>query len=140
VSIPVLATSPGIYCYSGGTGQAVAVSDFIDGSTAFNIDRPAAPGDYLTFFITGEGATVAPWADGLLPVGPVFPAPAAPVGVQIGGVISNCPGNFVGMIYAGVTQVNACVPAGVPTGDAVPLVLTIGGVSAQTGVTVRISN
>jgi uncharacterized protein (TIGR03437 family) len=44
------------------------------------------------------------------------------------------------MIYAGVTQVNACVPAGAPTGDAVPLQVTVGGVAVQPGVTVRIGN
>jgi uncharacterized protein (TIGR03437 family) len=37
-----------------------------------------------------------------------------------------------------VTQVNACVPAGAPAGDAVPLEVTVGGISAQSGVTVRI--
>jgi uncharacterized protein (TIGR03437 family) len=60
--------------------------------------------------------------------------------VQIGGVASGCSANWVGMIYAGVTQVNACVPAGAPTGDAVPLEVSVGGVAAQNGVTVRIGN
>ena len=66
--------------------------------------------------------------------------PAAGVSVQIGGVPSNCGENWVGMIFAGVTQVNACVPAGVPTGDAVPLQVSVGGVPTQAGVTVRIGN
>ena len=44
------------------------------------------------------------------------------------------------MIYAGVTQINACVPLTAPTGDAVPLQVTLGGIAAQTGVTVRIGN
>ena len=56
----------------------------------------------------------------------------------MGGVPSECAGNWEGLIYAGVTQVNACVPAGAPMGDAVPLEVTVGGVSAQLGVTVRI--
>ena len=90
--------------------------------------------------MTGEGATSAPWADGLLPTGPSFPSPAGVVSVQIGGVLSNCPANFVGLVYAGVTQVNACVPPGAPFGDAVPLDVSVGGVSAQSGVTVRIGN
>jgi uncharacterized protein (TIGR03437 family) len=140
VAIPVSTAVPGVYCYAGGAGQAVAVNTYADGSTAFNIDRPVPAGGYITFFITGEGETAAPWADGLLPVAPQFPMPAATVGVQIGGVSSNCAGNWVGMIYAGVTQVNACVPAGAPTGDAVPLAVSVGGVSAQAGVTVRIGN
>jgi uncharacterized protein (TIGR03437 family) len=139
VAIPVNAAVPGVYCYAGGTGQAVAINTNTNGATAFNIDSPAAPGDYLTFFITGEGATAAPWADGFLP-GPTYPMPAAAVSVQIGGVVSACSGNWVGMIYAGVTQVNACVPAGAAAGDAAPLAVSVGGVPVQIGVTVRIGN
>jgi uncharacterized protein (TIGR03437 family) len=140
VVIPVLTAVPGIYCYAGGTGQAVAINTYTDQTVAYNKDRPAAPGGYLTFFITGEGATAAPWADGRAPVAPLFPTPAAAVSVLMGGVPSDCPGNWAGLIFAGVTQVNACVPANAPTGDAVPLALTVGGVSAQTGVTVRIGD
>jgi uncharacterized protein (TIGR03437 family) len=140
VAIPVSAAAPGVYCYGGGAGQAVAVNTYADGSWAYNVDSPVPSGGYLTFFITGEGETAAPWADGLLPVAPLFPTPAAQVSVQIGGVPSGCSANWVGMIYAGVTQVNACVPAGAPTGDAVPLQVSVGGVAAQPGVTVRIGN
>ena len=137
VAIPVNAAVPGVYCYGGGTGQAVAINTSTNGATTFNIDSPAGPGDYLTFFITGEGATAAPWADGFLP-GPMYPMPATAVSVQIGGVLSACSGNWGGMIYAGVTQVNACVPAGAATGDAAPLAVSVGGVPVQSGVSVRI--
>jgi uncharacterized protein (TIGR03437 family) len=140
VAIPVSASLPGIYCYSGGSGQAVAINTNPDLSQAFNQDVPAPPGSYITFFITGEGVTSTPWADGNLPTGPPYPAPAAPVVVQFGGVTSNCPGNFVGLVYSGVTQVNACVPTGAPSGDTVPLSVSVGGVLAQQGVTVRIGN
>jgi uncharacterized protein (TIGR03437 family) len=140
VTVPVNTTAPGIYCYSGGAGQAVAINTNADHSTAFNQDEPAGPGSYITFFITGEGLMAAPWADGALPVGPSFPAPAAPVGVSIGGAPSACAYNFAGLVFDGVTQVNACVPSGAPTGDAVPLQVTVGGVPVQTGVTVRIGN
>jgi len=140
VAIPVVTAAPGIYCYAGGTGQAVAINTYTDQTVAYNLDRPAARSGYLTFFITGEGATAAPWADGFLPVAPLYPTPAAPVSVQMGGVPSTCSGNWAGLIYAGVTQVNACVPAGAPAGDAVPLEVSVGGISAQTGVTVRIGS
>ncbi len=91
VSIPVTTAAPGIYCYAGGAGQAVAINTYADQSVAYNQARPATPGSYLTFFITGEGATASPWADGLLPVPPLFPTPAAPVIVRMGGVLSECP-------------------------------------------------
>jgi uncharacterized protein (TIGR03437 family) len=140
VAIPVRAAAPGIYCYVGGAGQAVAINTYTDQTVAYNQDRPAARGGYITFFITGEGEPVAPWADGFLPVAPLFPTPAAAVSVQMGGVPSDCSGNWVGLIFAGVTQVNACVPAGAPTGDAVQLEVSVGGVAAQSGVTVRIGS
>ena len=138
VSIPVTNAAPGIYCYAGGAGQAVAINSYADQTVAYNQARPATPGSYLTFFITGEGQMTLPWADGMLPAAPLFPTPAAPITVRMGGVPSECSGNWEGLIYAGVTQVNACVPAGAPAGDAVPLEVTVGGVSAQPGVTVRI--
>jgi uncharacterized protein (TIGR03437 family) len=140
VSIPVMNTAPGIYCYAGGVGQAVAINSYPDQTVAYNQARPATPGSYLTFFITGEGQMTTPWADDMLPVAPLFPNPAAPINVSMGGVPSECSGNWAGLIYAGVTQVNACVPQGAPTGDAVPLEVTVGGILAQPGVTVRIGS
>jgi uncharacterized protein (TIGR03437 family) len=140
VPLPVSVALPGIYCYSGGTGQAVAVNTIAGEYGSFNQDQPVLPGGYITFFITGEGLTSAPWADGMLPTGPSFPAPAGEVSVTIGGLVSNCSSNFVGLVYAGVTQVNACVPSSTPSGDAVPLQVIIGGVPSQPGVTVRIGN
>jgi uncharacterized protein (TIGR03437 family) len=140
VAIPVSASLPGIYCYSGGTGQAVAINIDSGGAGSFNQDQPAASGTYISFFITGEGLLSVPWADGMLPTGPSFPSPAGAVSVTFGGVVSNCSYNFVGLVYAGVTQVNACVPAGAPAGDAVPLQVSVGGVPSQPGVTVRIAN
>jgi uncharacterized protein (TIGR03437 family) len=58
--------------------------------------------------------------------------------VTIGGVQANV--TFYGLApgFVGLYQVNAQVPAGLPAGDAVPLVLTIGGQSSNT-VTVAIS-
>jgi uncharacterized protein (TIGR03437 family) len=140
VSIPVTSAAPGIYCYAGGVGQAVAINSYPDQTVAYNQARPATHGSYLTFFITGEGQMTTPWADGMLPVAPLFPNPAAPINVSMGGVPSECSGNWAGLIYAGVTQVNACVPAGAPRGDAVPLEVTVGGMVAQSGVTVRIGS
>jgi uncharacterized protein (TIGR03437 family) len=127
VAIPVAQATPGIYCSAGGTGPAVATT------------AHTPQGDYITFFITGQGATTL-WPDGLLPTAPLFPIPMSPVTVQIGGVTSDCAGNWAGLIYNGVTQVNACIPAGASTGDAVPLQVRVGGIAAQAGVTIGISH
>ena len=54
-------TAPGIFCYAGGAGQAAATNAYADQSVTYNQARPATPGSYLTFFITGEGQMTPPW-------------------------------------------------------------------------------
>jgi uncharacterized protein (TIGR03437 family) len=52
-----------------------------------------------------------------------------------------CLVNYAGAapyLISGATQINAQVPAGVTPGPSVPLAVTIGGVSAQTGVTLAV--
>ena len=139
VAVPVTASAPGIYCVAGGSGQAALTNIHADRPFARgNREDSPPPGGYITFFITGDGEMAVPWADGFVPVGPSFPTPAAPVRVQIGGITSDCPGNWARLVFPGVTQVHACVPADAPTGNAVPLAVSVGGVSAQNGVTVHI--
>ena len=127
-TLPVVSSAPGIFC-----------DPHVDRPAPFDaINCPAARGGAVTFFITGEGKMANPWADGLLPLAPAFPTPAAPVSVQIGGMVSDCAGNWARLVYPGVTQVNACAPAGVRRGVALPLEVSVGGVSAQSGVTIRL--
>jgi uncharacterized protein (TIGR03437 family) len=129
--------SPGIFCYNAGKGAAVAVNTNPDGTFAYNVDQAAVRGGYLTFFLTGEGATLPPAADGTAPVYPNNPKPALPVHIFLGGVESTCATNWIGQIYAGVTQVNACIPPNAPTG-LTSLRVNIGGVDSQPGVTINI--
>jgi uncharacterized protein (TIGR03437 family) len=73
---------------------------------------PAA-GASVTFFMTGEGAVNPPIADGHLPTSPA-PAPVLPLSVWFGGVRAPaCDSSSIGLIYPGVTQVNACMPPSV---------------------------
>lgn len=110
---------------------------------AFNADAsanapgaPAIVGTSLTFYATGEGQTVPAGIDGKI-AGASGPAPVLPVVVRIDGVLASvqsaagAPG-----LPAGVMQVIVTVPPGV-TGS-VPLVLTVGGVASQSGVTVSL--
>jgi uncharacterized protein (TIGR03437 family) len=46
-------------------------------------------------------------------------------------------GGAPGMV-AGLMQVNVQIPAGVQTGNAVPVVLSVGNVSSQVGVTIAV--
>ncbi len=137
VELPVAAAAPGIYTYSGGAGQAVAVNQ--DGrQPVFNRDRPLPRGQYVTFFATGEGALVPAWTDGRQPAPGQFPRPANSPLVRIGGVESRCEHNWSGLIHPGVLQLNACVPHDAPAGDAVPLEILVSGAASQPGVTLRV--
>ena len=67
------------------------------------------------------------------------PMPPLPVTVQIAG--QNAPVSYAGAAPgepSGVLQVNAMIPAGVPRGTSVPVVITVGTASSQSGVTVAI--
>jgi uncharacterized protein (TIGR03437 family) len=57
----------------------------------------------------------------------------------MGGIpcVTNYAGAAPGLI-SGALQINAQVPAGVTPGPSVPLVVTIGGVSAQSGITLAV--
>jgi len=64
---------------------------------------------------------------------------AQPVTATIGGINAyvQYAGGVPGLV-AGVLQVNVLVPQGVASGGSIPVVLTVGGQSAQGGVTVAI--
>jgi uncharacterized protein (TIGR03437 family) len=118
---------------SSGRGQAAAVNQ--DG-TQNGAANPAAAGSVLSLYATGEGQTLPAGLDGKLAAAPL-PQPVAAVTVAIGGVAAEVSyaGGAPGLI-AGVMQVNVVVPAGVS--GTVPVVLTVGGVDSQDGVTVAV--
>ena len=97
--------------------------------------NPAHAGDVILLFATGGGVTNPPGTDGQ--VTPLSPLPSLVAGtsLKIGGV--NCPVQYAGGapgLIAGVVQINAQVAPGIPSGPQ-PVVLTIGGISSQSGVT-----
>lgn len=140
LEVPVAPAVPGVFCSdltAAGRGQAVAVNYYKDGTSAFNKDKPATRDSIVSFYITGEGPTIPAVVEGMLPGAP-WPRPMQPMTITFGTAESTCSENFVGMVYAGVTQINACVPPDAPVGPAVPLVVKIGDRSSPSGVTVRI--
>ena len=134
VAVASAPTAPGLFTADGsGAGQAAAVNQ--DG-TRNGTAAPAAAGSVLSLYATGEGQTAPPGVDGKLGASPL-PQPVAPVTVRIGGLAAEVrfAGGAAGQI-AGVMQVNVVVPAGLA--GAVPVVLTVGGVASQAGVTVAV--
>jgi len=132
--LPVAATAPGIFTVdSTGTGQAAVVNQ--DG-TVNSASNPAVRGSVVSIYATGEGQTSPAGVTGSVTKAPN--APLANVTVSIGGVgatvqyAGSAPGDV-----AGVLQVNAAIPASIAPGTQ-PVVLTIGGVASQAGVTVGV--
>jgi uncharacterized protein (TIGR03437 family) len=132
VTVALAPTVPGVFTIDGsGRGQAAALNqdNSVNAATA-----PAAPGSVLSLYVTGEGQTSPPGVDGK-PAAAPLPQPLAPVSVTLGGLPAQVQyaGGAPGII-AGVMQVNVTVPLGAL--GVVPVVVTVGGVASQAGVTV----
>lgn len=103
--------------------------------------RPAVPGEYIEIFATGLGALTVP-----VPLGQAAEGAEsrviAPVAVKIGGITSEV--TYAGMApgWVGLYQVNARVPANAPSGNSVPVVLSVtnpdGTVVSSNTVTIAI--
>jgi len=137
VTMPVAAAVPGIFTVSAtgsGPGAILNNSDYSLNSAA----NPVARGDWVQIFLTGAGATSPAGVDGLL-AGPPYPTVKGNVTVTMDNI--QCTTNYAGAapyLIAGLTQINAQVPAGVTPGANVPVVVTIGGVSSQANVTLAV--
>jgi len=116
-SEPVVTAAPGIFTVSGGTGQAAANNP--DGSLN-SASNPAARGSVVSLYATGQGSgtgtvtlTIAGYTAPLLYAG-------------------TAPG------FPGLMQINAQIPSGFLPPGIQSVVLTVGGVVSQAGVTLAI--
>jgi uncharacterized protein (TIGR03437 family) len=117
------------------TGTFVGAAGLLPGVTF----APAKPGDILTLFGTGFGATNPAFDPGVLPSGAA--QVTAPVSISFGGVVLD-PSDilYVGVSQnAGLYQVNLRVPNGVANGDQ-SLVMTVGGASSPAGGFITVSS
>jgi len=133
---PIGPSAPGIFTAdSSGQRQAAMANSDASYNTAAN---PATPGSYVTFYVTGEGQTAPPGSDGNIATSTANVA--LPVTVMIAGraaqllYAGSAPGNVDGFC-----QINAVIPADIQFGGNLPLVVQVGGVSSQTGVTLAVS-
>src|ERR1019366_186980 len=135
-SVPIASSAPGLFTSDGsGKGQAAAVNQDNSLNTG---GTPAKVGDVIVLFATGEGQTVPGGVDGK-PAAVPLPQPNLPVSVTIGGqtVKPLYAGGAPGEV-AGVMQINVQIPIGIQTGNAVPVVVQVGNVSSQPGVTIAV--
>jgi len=138
LTLPVAPVAPALFTAdSSGKGQAAASNQ--DG-TLNGATHPAKVGSYISLWLTGAGQTNPAGVNGLPGAAPL-PQPAAAVSVTIGG--QSVTPQYAGQAptaVAGVMQINAQIPSGIQTGNAVPVVVQVGGVSTQAGVTVAVGN
>jgi uncharacterized protein (TIGR03437 family) len=134
--IAISAVKPGIFTgNSSGSGQGAIVNQ------DHSVNGPAHPaprGQYVTIYATGEGVTTPPGVDGRVSdaAGTPLPKVAASCSATVGGqtaAVSYC-GEAPGFT-AGFLQMNVLVPESVAPGNAVPVTITVGGVTSQPGVT-----
>lgn len=137
VALPVVPSVPAIFTSdSSGQRQAVAVN-----FTSGQLNSPANPvnrGDYIIFYVTGDGQTTPAGLDGW-PVSGTPPLTAQETRATVGGVPATViyAGGAPGFVM-GLAQFNVQIPDGAPTGPAVPLVVTVGGVESPAGVTIAV--
>jgi uncharacterized protein (TIGR03437 family) len=146
VTTPVAPFNPGIFSVNSGVGIAIA-QIFPDNALAAPAGsipgiktRPAKAGDTLQILATGLGAVDSPIADGANSLDKLRNTVTKPV-VLVGSIPAP-PVGFSGLSpqFVGINQVNAQVPTGAPTGDAVSLQLQIGGLTSTNQVTIAVSN
>jgi uncharacterized protein (TIGR03437 family) len=129
-SLVVAAAAPGIFTLNeSGTGQGIIMKS--DGVTLAQPGTPAGIGETVVIYCTGLGAVTPAVTEGSPAPSSPLAWTANPVTVTIGGVTAPAP-SFSGLTptLAGLYQVNVAVPAGIATGDAVPVTLSVAGQSS----------
>ncbi len=134
----VAATAPAIFSLTQiGSGQAAILNQ---NGTVNSISNPATKGSAIAIYATGEGALMPQPATGSVTAstGTTFPAPVGNVVLTVGGQPAEVlyGGEAPGLV-SGVLQVNAIVPANVPSGP-VSVVLSVGSNSSPSVVTVQV--
>jgi len=128
VSVPVQPAEPGIFEYQSTAGQIEPVITHADYSLVTS-DKPASSGEEIVIWMTGFGDVTSTPATG-------FPSP---VGVLVAGKPSVSVGSAAAELnYAGFTagaiglvQVQATLPVSLPTGNPLPLRVSIGDSGSQ---------
>ncbi len=137
ITLQLTPTAAAVFSLDGSGRGPAAVLNARDGSINSSAN-PARRGDYVSIFATGAGVTTPASFDGLLGAAP-FAQPDARVMVTIGGL--PCQLNFAGAapgLVAGAIQINAQIPAGAPVGPNVPVEITFGTTTSQSGITLAV--
>jgi len=137
ISLPIAVSAPSLFTLNEtGAGQASVLNG--DG-TINNAANPVKIGGIIWLYATGEGQTSPPGSDGKIASAPL-PHPVLPVHVTVDGqpatVLNSgaTPGGVEGLMLVEVQ-----IPGDVQPGGYVPVVLQVGTVSSQNGVTIAVA-
>lgn len=132
-TVVVATTAPAVFTQSENGRGAGVIEVYRSDGTVYETSpsNPASAGDSLALYCSGLGPVSPAVADGVAASTVTLSQTVNTVTATIGGQPAEV--KFAGLApdYAGVYQVNLIVPAGVAAGTAVPLVLSVGGVSSS---------
>jgi uncharacterized protein (TIGR03437 family) len=139
-NVAVSAAQPAVFTLSQqGSGQAAAFWTTSAGVyVAADTNNPVSAGNVIEIYCTGLGAVSPKVEEGTTSPADPLSWTALPVSVTIGGAAAKV--QFAGLTPGGIGlyQVNVAVPAGLPPGDSVPLLISVGGQASQPGATIAV--
>jgi uncharacterized protein (TIGR03437 family) len=128
--VNLASVAPGVYTMNA-QGQG-AVEDALSGQLISPINPARAGATYISIYCTGLGPVTNQPATGAAPRAGVLSQTAAQPTVSIGGVPATVLFSGLAPTFVGLYQINVQVPAAVPPGYTVPLIVSIGGATANT--------
>jgi uncharacterized protein (TIGR03437 family) len=140
IAVSIATTAPGLFTQDA-SGQGAAA--ILNQNGSYNSpSNPAARGETIVIYMTGEGQTSPAGVTGKVTTvsatPPLTPVPLLPIAVLIGGQAANYTfaGEAPGYV-SGVLQLNVVVPTTVAAGQQ-SLKVGIGGNESQNGVTISL--
>jgi uncharacterized protein (TIGR03437 family) len=140
VTVAVAAADPGVYSLAGsGAGQGAILNYDATAGYTINSSTNAAPrGSIAVIYMTGAGVTTSAIYNQLIPASPAV-SPILVPSVSIGGATATLlgaqdpPGSVPGVI-----QINVTVPESISPGGTLPVIISMGGILSQTGLTMAV--
>jgi minor extracellular serine protease Vpr len=141
IAVTVVNAQPAIFTTNergGGQAAVVLANTKIIAGTGKGA-QAVSRGSYIEIYCTGLGPVSNTPKDGApAPSSPPLATSLVEPTVTIGGV--NAPVTFSGLApgFVGLYQVDAQVPANAPTGNAVPILISVGNAQSPSGVTIAV--
>jgi len=140
-TVAVAAADPGVYSLAASGSGPGAILNYESTTSNYTINsssNPAVRGSIAVLYMTGAGAATSAVYNQLIPASPAVTPVLTPT-VTIGGAAATVlgaqdpPGSVPGVI-----QINVTVPSTISVGAAQPVIVTMGGIASQNGLTMAV--